>query len=255
MNHINKNTHLITAILAAGHGNRMHSALPKVLHEVNNKPLIGHVIKTAQALNPDRIIAILGYGRQEVLNYIKDYQIEYVIQEQQLGTGHAVQQMEQILENSGGHLLVLSGDVPLLRTATLEQLFNEHLSSNSGATILTAILDDPSGYGRIIRNPDHTFDAIVEHKDCSDEQRKISEINAGIYIFKIQPLFKALKAIDNNNVQGEYYLPDVLGYFTKSGKPITAQIIVDPLEISGVNTIEQLANVNSIYLERYAKTN
>jgi UDP-N-acetylglucosamine diphosphorylase/glucosamine-1-phosphate N-acetyltransferase len=251
---MNKKTPLTIAILAAGQGKRMQSDLPKVLHEVNGKALIGHVIESARTLNPQRIIAIIGYGRQQVIEYIQNYQIEYVIQEEQLGTGHAVQQVEPLLADQDGHLLVLSGDVPLLRPSTLMRLFKKHINTQSCATILTAILDNPRGYGRIMRKADSTLDSIVEHKDCSEDQLLIKEINAGVYLFQIKFLFEALKAIDNNNIQGEYYLPDVLGYFTRSGEIVSDQIIENPLEISGVNTIEQLIDINNIYRKHYAKS-
>ncbi|NOZ04444.1 MAG: NTP transferase domain-containing protein [FCB group bacterium] len=242
---------LVVAILAAGKGKRMKSDLPKVLHPVGGKPMLLHVIALAGELHPDRIIAIIGHGRDKVIETLGNTNAEYVFQEKQLGTGHAVMQLEPKLKDFDGDLLILSGDVPLLRPETLRQLLRTHRREGAGATLLTAIYPDPSGYGRILRTPTNTLDRIVEHKDCTPAQLLIREINAGIYVFDAQTLFKALKKIDNNNQQGEYYLPDALGYFPESGKSVALQVMEDPQEIAGVNTQEQLLEINRIFESRY----
>ena len=242
---------LATVIMAAGKGTRMKSDLPKVLHLVNGQPMIFHVIKLSKAIGSERIILILGHKKELMIDSIKYEGVEYVIQEPQLGTGHAVQQTEPLLKDFTGDVLVLSGDVPLLKKSTISKLVKLHHQTNAGATVLTAVLENPFGYGRVIRKKDNTMDKIVEEKDCSDEQRKINEINAGIYIFQAKALFKALNKINNDNQQGEYYLPDTLKHIAENGKSIALHISAEPIEISGVNSIEQLNKINLIYKKWY----
>lgn len=246
-----KHPSLATVILAAGKGTRMKSDLPKVLHIVDNKPMLIHVIDLARQLNSERIIAILGYKKYLVIEAINSENVEYVIQEPQLGTGHAVQQTYPLLKDFDGDVLVLSGDVPLLRKSTIDKMLIIHRESDNGATVLTAIFGNPHGYGRVIRNNNDTLDYIIEEKDCNDEQRKIKEINAGIYIFKSKELFPALNKIKNDNKQNEYYLPDTLKYIAKAGQSIALHITGEPIEITGVNTVEQLKELNLIYKKWY----
>ncbi|NHZ85796.1 MAG: NTP transferase domain-containing protein [Planctomycetia bacterium] len=248
---MNSNQQLATVILAAGKGKRMKSDLPKVLHIVDDKPMLIHVIDLARQFNSERIINILGHKKDLVVEAIKSENVEYVIQEPQLGTGHAVQQTYPLLKDFDGDILVLSGDVPLLRKSTIENMLKIHREADNGATVLTAIFDNPDGYGRVIRKNDNTLDKIIEEKDCNNEQRKIKEINAGIYIFKSKELFPALNKIKNDNKQNEYYLPDALKYIAKSGKSIALHITNEPIEISGVNTVEQLRELNLIYKKWY----
>ncbi|NHZ85189.1 MAG: NTP transferase domain-containing protein [Planctomycetia bacterium] len=242
---------LATVIMAAGKGTRMNSDLPKVLHIVNDKPMLIHVINLAKQLKSERIINILGHKKDLVIEAIKSENVEYVIQEPQLGTGHAVQQTESLLKDFDGDVLVLSGDVPLLRKSTIEKMLKIHRETENGATVLTALFENPHGYGRVIRKNDNTLDKIIEEKDCTDEQRKIKEINAGIYIFQSKELFPALNKIRNDNKQKEYYLPDALKYIAKSGQSIALHITSEPIEISGVNTVEQLRELNLIYNKWY----
>ncbi len=242
---------LATVIMAAGKGTRMKSDLPKVLHSVAGKPMLKHVIALAQQLNSESIVAILGHKKELVIEAIASQNVEYVIQEPQLGTGHAVQQTCPLLKDFDGDVLVLSGDVPLLRKSTVEKMLDIHRNANNGATVLTAIFEDPQDYGRVIRKNYNTLDSIVEEKDCNDKQRTIKEINAGIYIFKAQSLFPALTKIKNDNLQNEYYLPDALKHIAKRGKSIALHITNEPIEISGVNTVEQLTELNLIYKKWY----
>jgi UDP-N-acetylglucosamine diphosphorylase/glucosamine-1-phosphate N-acetyltransferase len=242
---------LTTVIMAAGKGTRMKSDLPKVLHLVNDKPMVYHIIQLSKSVGSKQIILILGHKKDLVIDSIKDENVEYVIQEPQLGTGHAIQQTYPLLKNFDGDVLVLSGDVPLLRKSTIEKMIEIHHDADYGATVLTANFDDPFGYGRVIRNENDTLDKIVEHKDCTEEQLKIKEINAGIYIFQAKSLFPALYKIKNDNKQNEYYLPDALEYITESGKSIALHITDEPTEISGVNTVEQLEELNLIYNKWY----
>lgn len=248
---INSNHPLSTVIMAAGKGTRMKSDLPKVLHLVDNKPMLMHVINLARQLDSERIINIFGHKKELVIDAIKSENVEYVIQEPQLGTGHAVQQTEKLLKYFTGDVLVLSGDVPLLRKSTLDKMLRIHREADNGATVLTAIFKDPHGYGRVIRKKNDTLNCIIEDKDCTNEQRKIQEINAGIYIFKSKELFSALNKIKNDNKQNEYYLPDALKYIAKNGQSIALHITDEPIEISGVNTVEQLTELNLIYKKWY----
>ena len=246
-----KELQLVTVIMAAGKGTRMKSDLPKVLHLVDDIPMISHVINLSQAVGSDRTILILGHKKEMVINALQDLNVEYVIQEPQLGTGHAVQQTYSLLNNFSGDVLVLSGDVPLLRTTTIQKMIEIQNNGNHSATVLTAIFDDPFGYGRVVRKDDNTLDKIVEHKDCDEELLKIKEINAGIYIFNAEDLFPALDRISNDNKQKEYYLPDALKHIAESGKSIALHITDEPTEISGVNTVEQLKELNLIYKKWY----
>ena len=242
---------LTTIIMAAGKGTRMKSDLPKVLHLVDGRPMVSHVIELGKKIGSDRTILILGHKKEMVIDSVKNDGVEYVIQEPQLGTGHAVQQTYPLLKEFKGNVLVLSGDVPLLRQSTIKKMIEIQNSDNHGATVLTAIFDDPFGYGRVVRNENDTLDRIVEHKDCDEELLKIREINAGIYIFNAESLFPALEKIKNNNMQNEYYLPDALKYIAENGNSIALHITDEPTEISGVNTIEQLAELNLIYKKWY----
>jgi len=244
---INSKQKLAAIILAAGKGTRMKSDLPKVLHLVNDKPMLIHVIDLARQLHSERIINILGHEKDLVIEAIKSENVEYVIQEPQLGTGHAVQQTESLLKDFTGDVLVLSGDVPLLRKSTIDKMLKIHREANNGATVLTAMFVNPRGYGRVIRKNNDTLDFIIEEKDCNEEQRKIKEINAGIYIFKAKELFPALNKIENDNKQNEYYLPDTLKYITNTQQSIALHITDEPIEISGVNTVEQLRELNLIF--------
>ncbi len=238
---------LAVAILAAGQGKRMKSDLPKVLHKVGGQPMLLHVTGLAKAVGADRVIVIIGHGRKKVEALLAGTDVESVVQEQQLGTGHAILQTDSLLSDFNGDIMVLSGDVPLLTQNSLEKLLVRHYDSRAGATLMTANFDDPTGYGRIIRNADGYLDRIVEHKDCTSEQLKITEINTGIYIFTAKILFKSLKLIDNDNSQGEYYLPDALNHFPQFGYSIALELLNDPIEISGINTTEQLIEINRIF--------
>lgn len=229
-----------TIIMAAGKGTRMKSDLAKVLHPILEQPMIHYVIALARDLGSQRVIAIIGHQKERVQEALKNEHIEFAIQEPQLGTGHAVMQAEPLLHGYDGHVLVLSGDAPVLTRSTMRQMLAKHFEQNATATVLTAIMPDPTGYGRVIRNPDGSVKKNVEHKDATEDERKINEINSGIYMFNSLELFHALKKINSNNAQNEYYLPDVLKIFIDSGKKVMAHVTPDASEISGINTIEQL---------------
>ena len=238
------NNKLHIGILAAGKGSRMESKLPKVLHKLNGKSLIDYVLDTASELNPDSITLVVGFQKDRVKNHIQDDNINYVSQDQQLGTGHAALQMEHQLANQIGHLLILYGDVPNIKSSSLSPIIDEHIKEDRNATVITATLDDPTGYGRIIRNENGDLLRIVEEKDCTADEKKIKEWNPGIYIFKIPQLFSELKRIESNNASNEYYLTDVIELI-KENFPVQTEKISNPAEVIGINTINQLSDLEN----------
>jgi UDP-N-acetylglucosamine pyrophosphorylase len=246
-----KKRDLAVVIMAAGKGTRMKDpSKAKVMVELLGRPMIHYVADLAYTLRADRIIVIVGYQREAVTKYIRSVYpaIEIVEQTEQLGTGHAVLQSESALENFDGDVIVLSGDVPLLTAASMQNLMEYHVHSEAGATILTAIFEDPTGYGRIMRNIDASVKKIVEQKDASEEERRVKEINSGIYIFDKQKLFEALQHITPQNAQKEYYLTDVFEYYWKRGWRVSALVTTSLDEIRGINTIDQLKEAESIKL-------
>lgn len=234
-------------VLAAGKGTRMKSALPKVLHRASELPLIEHVLRSAQSLSPQSITVVVGHQAGIVQTSVaKRPGLTFAVQEPQLGTGHALLQAEPVLRGQTGTVVLLSGDVPLLRGSTLTALLGRHEQRRAAATVLTAMVDDPDGYGRIVRDADGAIAAIVEHKDATDEQRTIAEINSGIYAFDLAPLFDALRQIGASNAQGEYYLPDLVGIYRTRGLVVETVTAGDAREIFGVNSRKELADVTAI---------
>ena len=231
-------------ILAAGKGTRMKSDIPKVLHTINDKAMIDKVIETANLLNPEKIVLVIGYKYELLESHLKDSNIKFAYQINQKGTGHAVSKTEPLFQNYKGDILILSGDVPLLSLSTLKKLYSHHKNNNASATILTADLDNPDGYGRIIRDKNSNLKKIIEHKDASLIERKITEINSGIYIFNSEILFSELPNINNKNIQGEYYLPDVLLHIIKQNKKVSLLKTKKYYEIQGVNNMEQLQKLH-----------
>ncbi len=232
-------TPLAVVILAAGKGKRMGDPeRAKVLTPLFEKPLLGYVLDQASSLHPARIVVIIGHQRDAVRGFVSDYSSAAVCAEQleQLGTGHAVMQTRQALEGFDGHVLILSGDVPLVRASTLQHLVDQHRRSAAVATVLSARVPDPSGYGRILRNGEGALQAIVEHKDATDEQRAIDEINSGIYVVDAASLFDALSQVGNSNAQQEYYLTDIIGIFAAQGRAISAWCGPSWEELHGINT-------------------
>ncbi|MEH7335664.1 bifunctional UDP-N-acetylglucosamine diphosphorylase/glucosamine-1-phosphate N-acetyltransferase GlmU [Neobacillus drentensis] len=221
-------------ILAAGQGTRMKSKLYKVLHPVCGKPMVEHVVDQVEKLNVQEMVTIIGHGAEMVQGQLGS-RSHYALQEQQLGTAHAVMQAAGMLEGKEGVTIVVCGDTPLIKAETMESLFKHHEELKAKATILTARIDDPTGYGRIIRNEKGLVEKIVEHKDATEDERKVNEINTGTYCFDNAALFEALKNVSNDNVQGEYYLPDVIEILKKQGEIVTA---------FQTNTIEETLGVN-----------
>jgi bifunctional UDP-N-acetylglucosamine pyrophosphorylase/glucosamine-1-phosphate N-acetyltransferase len=232
-------------ILAAGQGTRMKSKLYKVLHPVCGKPMVQHVVDQITKLNVKEVVTIIGHGAEMVQAQLGDTSL-YALQEEQLGTAHAVQQAQSMLEGKEGVTIVVCGDTPLIKAETMESLFNHHEKLGAKATILTAKIDDPTGYGRIIRNENGLVEKIVEHKDASESEREITEINTGTYCFDNYALFEALKNVSNENVQGEYYLPDVIEILKKQGDVVTAFQTNEFEETLGVNDRVALAEAERI---------
>ncbi len=243
---MNNKNNITTIILAAGEGKRMYSKTPKVLHEVCGKSMVNHVIQCAEIANVNEIILVLGHGVEMVSKHIGEY--KYVLQENQLGTGHAVMQADEYIKD--GDILVLCGDTPLLRSETIKDLYHIHKKGRYSATILTAGFDNPYSYGRIVRDENCEVSAIVEEKDASDEQKLIKEVNSGIYFFNAPELKAALKQLNNDNAQGEYYLTDVIAILKESGQRIGAYMIEDAHEIMGVNNRLQLSKASEIMRAR-----
>ncbi len=235
---------LAVIIMAAGKGTRMKSDLPKVLHSANGRTLIEYVIDTALSLGPSQTVLIIGHLAELVRNATSQYPVTAVVQEPQLGTGHAVMQAENALQDFNGDILILSGDAPLVKSDTLEKLITMHHAEHAVATVLTADINDPTGYGRVIRNNGtEQVLKIIEHKDASEEERKVREINSGVYVFDARMLFKALGQITTDNAQKEYYLTDVFGICFRNGEKVCAFKTDNPAEILGINTPEQLLEV------------
>jgi bifunctional UDP-N-acetylglucosamine pyrophosphorylase/glucosamine-1-phosphate N-acetyltransferase len=227
--------------------------MAKVMFPVGGVPMIHHVVQRALDSGAGRVIAIIGYNRDSVREYLSGAfgdRVEFAEQVEQLGTGHAVMQAAPLLTGFDGDVLVLSGDVPLLSQRTIERLAEHHRRQGAVATVLTVTAPDPTGYGRIIRNPDGSVASIVEHKDATDGERAVDEINSGIYLFDAARLLESLGHLGNDNAQNEYYLTDVFGWFRGEGMPIAAYNSPDFEEIQGINTTAQLADVNEEFGRR-----
>lgn len=244
-------------ILAAGLGTRMRSRTAKVLHQLGGRPLIAHVCQKATALEPRHVYVIVGHQAEEVAEAVRgELGAEgaiFVTQTEQRGTGHAVMAARDSLANANSSLLILSGDVPLVRAETLAALIQQHrMHRGRGAacTLLTVKLDDPTGYGRILRDSEGRFERVVEQKDASPTEKQINEINAGIYCFETQALFRALEKVKPENAQGEYYLTDVPGILRAEGEDVSIFLHTDAREVSGINTRMELAEFENILRRR-----
>jgi bifunctional UDP-N-acetylglucosamine pyrophosphorylase/glucosamine-1-phosphate N-acetyltransferase len=239
-------------ILAAGLGTRMKSATIKILHRAAGRPIIDYVLDLAAEICDEPPVMVIGHQREAVQKQIGD-RARYAVQEQQLGTGHAVMQAMSLLGResvAGKRVLILSGDVPLTRPETLRRLIAEHEKSNNALTLLTMKLDDPAMYGRVIRDNNDAVMRIVEAKDASDDEKKIAEVNAGIYVFDGERLFENLSNLSTDNAQGEYYLTDLLGMLRNAGHRVGAVIVDDPIEAHGVNSRSDLAIVETAIQRR-----
>lgn len=240
---------LFGIVLAAGLGTRMKSNKHKVLHPVCGKPMVEHVISILEGLPFKEKIVVVGHGAEAVKQALGD-RAQFVIQEKQLGTGDAVRSTEKVLADREGTTLILCGDTPLLTDATIERLLNHHHETGAFATLLTATAEDATGYGRIVRTGDGTVSHVVEHKDASEQERQILEVNTGTYCFNNKALFEALKEVTNDNQQGEYYLPDVIGILKRKGYGISAYCTPDFSETMGVNDRVALAEAEAVMQQR-----
>ena len=242
---------LAAVILAAGKSTRMQSELPKVLHEICGKPVLSYVFEACRAAGVEKIFAVIGYKAQDIKDaFANDSDVLWVEQADQKGTAHAVLCCDGHLEKLTGKTLVLCGDGPLIRTETLKTLIKSNHDENAAATLATAVLDDPTGYGRIVRSDDGQIEKIVEHNDCTAEQLKIKEVNPSYYIYDNQLMRQALQKVENNNAKGEYYLTDTIAILIGQGQKVTAVKAVKPYEAQSINTKEQLKEVEQLMLSR-----
>ena len=238
-----------SVILAAGMGTRMKSKMPKVLHTVCGKPLSKWVIDASKAAGADKVCAVVGHKAETVKEVLGDV-CEFALQAEQKGTGHAVMQAIDVIKNSKGEVVILNGDTPLITAETINKAIEYHKNNGNQATVITAILDDATGYGRIVRDNDGSVLKIVEQKDASEEEKKINEVNSGMYVFDAQSLVYALDKITPNNAQGEYYLTDTLEILLSAGKKIGGYAISDNDEIRGINDRVQLNEAEKIMQKR-----
>ena len=236
---------LHVVVLAAGQGTRMKSSLPKVLHPVAGRPMIQHVLAAARAAKPASIALVVGHRADLVEDQLRREGVQFALQSPQLGTAHALQQAEPLLAGRSGTVILLSGDVPLLKAATLERLLAAHQRAGAAATVVTAIVERPYGYGRIVRTAGRLA-RIVEERDATPAERQIKEINGGIYAFDLAPLFESLRGIASQNAQGEYYLTDLIGIYRRKKLPVETFAVEDPLEIRGINSRTELAEVSRL---------
>ncbi len=247
-----RDSKLAVVVLAAGMGTRMNSDLPKVLHKIAGRELILHVLDTAGELNPCETVVVIGHGRDLVQTVLAGKAVTTVVQDPPKGTGHAVLQAEAAITSDCKDVLILSGDVPLLRGDTLTDLYRSHVGSNSCLTVLSTTAPDPFGYGRILRGREGEFLGIVEERDATVEQRKINEINSGIYVVARNALFDALSHVKPNNSKGEYYLTDIVGILGQAGERIQAINGGSFEELQGINTPDELARAERQFLARFS---
>ena len=233
-------------ILAAGEGTRMKSDLAKVLHEINGRPMIEHVLNALSEVSPVQIVVVVGHQAEAVKERLSGGDIgfeglRFALQSERLGTGHAVMQVKPVLEGFEGTIMVLTGDTPLLEKSTLAGFLRFHRESGASATVMSAEVEDAAGYGRILRDDNDDLLGIVEHKDATDEQRRIGEYNSGMFCFESDILFSTLEKVDTTNVQGEYYLTDIMGILRKDGRRVAVFRIDNADEVMGINDRDQLA--------------
>lgn len=242
-----------SVILAAGMGTRMKSEMPKVIHRVSGKPLVKWVIDASKTAGAEKVLAIVGHKSEKVKDVLGDA-CEYALQAEQKGTGHAVMQAADFIKENMGYVVILNGDTPLITADTINKALDYHKNEGNTATVITAILDDATGYGRIIRDDKGGVLKIVEHKDATDIERKINEINSGMYVFDSEALLGALERLTPNNAQGEYYLTDTLEILLSDGKKVGAYAISDNDEIRGINDRLQLSEAEAIMQRRINET-
>jgi bifunctional UDP-N-acetylglucosamine pyrophosphorylase/glucosamine-1-phosphate N-acetyltransferase len=245
---------IATIILAAGKGTRMKSELVKVLHPLLGLPMLSYPIELSLSeIKAEKTIVVVGHQADRIREMFKDFQVEFAIQKKQLGTGHAVLQAIPFLQSFNGTVLILCGDVPLVELETLRSFIDDYKKNGSTLSVLTAVVEDPFGYGRILRNPEDWLEKIVEEKDASEQERKIREINTGIFCVKAPFLMEGLREIGKENAQGEYYLTDLVGVAKERGLRCSAHIVADPVEVMGINTRVDLAIAHDVLRQKKLK--
>lgn len=237
---MNSHHELAALILAAGEGTRMKSPIAKVLHTLCGRSMIRYVIDAVRTVSPRRIIVVVGHQAEAVADELDGENLEFVVQKERLGTAHAAMMAEPVLDGFDGTLLVLNGDTPLLTAATLREFVAHHRDGEAAATVLSAELDDPTGYGRIIRDGDGALLRIVEHKDATVDERETHEINSGIFCFECESLFAALGKVGRRNVQGEYYITDVMEILHRDGRKTAVYRCDESDRVIGINDLDQL---------------
>ena len=243
---------LKAVILAAGKGTRMKSDLPKVVHTIDGKCLVDYAIEAAKGAGADEVCLVVGYKSDVVKESIQNKDVAFVMQEEQLGTGHAVKCAKDFM-GEDGQTMILFGDTPLITAKTLKNLADYHKEKGNTVTVLSAMMEDPTGYGRIIRDEKGNFVKSVEHKDANEKELSSHEVNSGMYIFDTKELKEALEKITPNNAQGEYYLPDTLTIIKEKGLRVDAYALDNPEDITGVNDQEQLKAATEIIHARKAQ--
>ena len=243
-------TNIRAVILAAGKGTRMKSQKPKVLHEIFSKPLVGRVVEAIENISKEdeiKSVVVVGHGADEVEKYLSKYKnVTCVLQKEQLGTGHAVSMALDELKNFKGTVIIACGDTPLLKSATLKKMCEYHEEHNADVTVMSAVFENPFGYGRIVRAQDGSVEAIVEQKDANDEQKAIKEVNTGVYCLKWESVKDSFKELKNNNSQGEYYLTDIISWARQKKKKALSFVIEHASETLGINSRYQLAQATEI---------
>jgi UDP-N-acetylglucosamine diphosphorylase/glucosamine-1-phosphate N-acetyltransferase len=247
---VEKHDRFAAIILAAGQGKRMQSDLAKVLHAARGSSLVEHVLAAVRGAGVQRIVVVVGHQAQRVEEHLAQAGVQFALQAEQLGTGHAVQQAQAALADWQDEIVVLCGDTPLLTSETLRALFDTHRDTQAAATVLTAELDDPTGYGRVVRGPDDSVLRIVEQKDATPEELRVREINSGLYVFSSADLWQALTKVDADNAQREYYLTDTLEILRSEGRRVSAYRCQDPREVLGVNNPDQLREAEAVLAQR-----
>jgi bifunctional UDP-N-acetylglucosamine pyrophosphorylase/glucosamine-1-phosphate N-acetyltransferase len=245
---------IATIILAAGKGTRMKSELVKVLHPILGLPMLSYPVELSlKEIKAEKTIVVVGHQADRIREMFKDFQVEFAIQKEQLGTGHAVLQAIPFLQSFSGTVLILCGDVPLVRRETLRSFIDTYKENGSTLSVLTAVVENPFGYGRILRNSEGWLEKIVEEKDASEEERMIREINTGIFCVKAPFLMEGLREIGKENAQGEYYLTDLVEVAKKRGLRCSAHIVANPVEVMGINTRVDLATANEVLRQKKLK--
>ena len=249
MTHPDKKINQIV-ILAAGKGTRMKSDIPKVLHEIAGKPMILHLLETLPDLKAKKIVIVVGYGKEKVIKVVEDWlvnypsmKIEFSVQAEQRGTGDAVLSAKEKLKDDNGYLLVLLGDVPFIKKSTIKKASEKINADQSLSLVMSTKLSDPTGYGRIYRNGNGLIQRIIEEKDATAEQKKICEINTGVFIYENSSLWRYIDMIQTNNAQQEYYLTDLIDIYNQDNQPVSSYLSEDSNQFCGINSPEQLLEV------------